>query len=64
MALYILLFPTEQQLHAFVDLLGGTYTEINVRTLTLVCECTANDIEVAISKFSAKLVDAVTEGSK
>ena len=57
MALYVLQFPSENQLHAFVDLLGGKYTEINVRTLMLICECTSNDIQVATSRFGARVVN-------
>ena len=57
MDLYVLLFPTENALHSFIDLLGGKYTEINVRTLTLICECTSHDIELAVKEFGAKLIN-------
>jgi hypothetical protein len=57
MAMYVLFFPSEQLLHSFVDLLGGKYTEINVRTLTLICECTSEDLEVATTRFGAKIVN-------
>ena len=60
MALYVLLFPSEQQLHSFTDRLGGKYTEINIRTLTLICECTSSDLELATSSYGARIVESAT----
>ena len=57
MPLYILEFSSVKSLHQFIDTLGGTYTEINLRTITVVCECSEEHVEIATTGFNAKVVE-------
>jgi hypothetical protein len=53
MTLAVLLFPNENSLRSFADLLGAKYTEMNIKSLTLVCECTHVDIAIAKEEYGA-----------
>lgn len=57
MELATLVFSTIKEMQAFVDTLGGHYSEINVRTLTVICLCSEHHIITAIEKYGAQLVE-------
>lgn len=56
MELYTLLFQTEESLMAFFNTLSPVYTELNRRTLTLVCHCRDVDVLKAIAEYGAQVV--------
>ncbi|HEX2535615.1 MAG TPA: hypothetical protein VHK69_17860 [Chitinophagaceae bacterium] len=56
-----LLFRNEKDLKRFYMIIEAPYVELNTRTLTLVCECTSEDIDIAIRAFSARVI-GVSEG--
>jgi hypothetical protein len=45
--LYKIEFPSLRQMYEFLHTLGTTYTEINHRSLSIICECSAKQIEAA-----------------
>lgn len=53
-----LLFQDERDLKRFHSILDCDYIEMNVRKLTIVCECTDEELDIAINAFNATLVDA------
>ena len=52
-----LLFQNERDLLRFNQTIRPHYVEVNVRTLTLVCECTSEDIELAVKAFRGKVIE-------
>ena len=52
-----LLFKDERDLRRFHAILDSNYIELNARELTLTCECSKEDIELAVKAFDAKLID-------
>jgi len=57
MELATLVFPTIKEMQAFVDTLGGHYSEINVRMLTVICLCPEHHIINAIERYGAQVVE-------
>lgn len=55
---YTLQFSTANDMNKFVQTLGSKYTEINVRTLRLVCECLEDDIARATKDYNASVIQA------
>ena len=55
--LYRLEFPSVAILHQFLQTLGSTYTEVNMRTISVICECSAADIERAKTVLGAKVTE-------
>ena len=51
-----LLFKDERDLRRFYQIIMSNYIEFNARTLTITCECSDEDIELAIKAFNAKLI--------
>jgi hypothetical protein len=51
--MYNLQFPTLKALNDCLQSLGIAYTEVNYRTLTIICECSEADIERAKKNFQA-----------
>jgi len=54
---YTLVFSAGQAMRNFVDTLGGIYSEVNFHTLTVICECTEEDVDRAVYEYGAKVVD-------
>ena len=52
-----LMFPSIQALKHFSEATTGKYVEININKLTLTCSCSREEIELAVNKFGAKLVE-------
>ena len=52
-------FKDERDLRRFYQVVTAPYIEMNARTLTITCECTSEDIELALKAFNATLVDDV-----
>jgi len=57
MRLFTLTFPTEKNMRAFLDTLGSTFTEINFRTMTLICECSEDEADRAQKEYGATAED-------
>ena len=50
-----LLFPDEKQLRRFYMIIESPNVEMNIRTLSLICDCQENEINKAIQTFGAKV---------
>ena len=56
-----LVFPTIKALWSFIDLIDVKYTEVNIRTISLVCDCSDADLELAKRDFGATVEEEVNE---
>ena len=52
-----LLFNDERDLKRFNTILDSPYIEMNPRELTISCECSQEDIDLAIKAFGAKVIE-------
>jgi len=51
-----LCFPTIKALWSFIDLIDVKYTEVNIRTISLICDCSEADLLMAVRDFGATFV--------
>jgi len=51
-----LLFRDERDLRRFTSIVTCTFMEMNVKDLTLVCDCDDDEIELAERAFNAKVL--------
>jgi hypothetical protein len=63
MDVYSLAFPSAKELHGFLQIVGIVYTEVNMSTLTVHCECSQNDVDKAINAFGARLLKDSSKNS-
>lgn len=54
-----LCFPTIKSLWSFIDLIDVKYTEVNLRTISLICDCSEADLLLAVRDFGATVVAEV-----
>ena len=54
-----LVFPTIKALWSFIDLIDVRYTEVNVRTVTLICDCSEADLVLAVRDFGGYISEQV-----
>jgi hypothetical protein len=52
-------FPSIQNLYDFIKEVGANNFEVSLRALLITCECTAKHIELATTKYRAKIVEGV-----
>ena len=53
-------FKDVRDMRRFYLILTGDYIELNARTLTIICECTEKDVELAVSAFNAKVISTTS----
>ncbi|HUS01101.1 MAG TPA: hypothetical protein VMY77_05205 [Chitinophagaceae bacterium] len=53
-----LIFPSVRAMREFMDVIQAANTEINLRTLTLICDCSEADIKLARETFGARVVES------
>ena len=51
-----LVFPSVQDLWEFKSTVQARFVEINIKALTIICECMDVDVELATSRFNAKIL--------
>ena len=53
-------FLNEKDLRRFQAILKCDYMEVNVKTLTVVCDCSHEDIDLAVRAFRATVSTEIT----
>ena len=59
-----LVFPAIKLLWSFIDQIDVKYTEVNIRTISLICDCSEADLVLAIRDFKASVVDQTQDELK
>lgn len=64
MELVFFQFPTIRDLWKFRVEVNALMFEINFLRRTLICECSDEDLDLAVSKYSAKIITKESEYTK
>ena len=54
-----LCFPTIKSLWSFIDLIDIKYQEVNLRTISLRCDCSEADLLLAVRDFGATVINQI-----